>query len=217
MKTRERDQLIDTVKTRFEKHGHRHPGIAWRDVAARLEARPDALKVLHGMEATGGEPDVVGHDPATGAYLFVDCSAESPTGRRSLCFDREARLARKENRPEGSAAEMAGTLGITLLTEAEHRHRRPRRVRHEDLELDPDARRHPCVGRRALLRPPLRHGVPLPQRRAVVLRRPGLPRRAARVSYFSSSCSRKCSCSACRRRRSTSRSPLPEAWPARGR
>ena len=122
MKARERTQLIETLKTRFEKHPRRHAGIAWSDVAARLEARPDALNALNGMEATGGEPDVVGQDRATGAYTFVDCSAESPTGRRSLCFDREARLARKENRPEGSAAEMAETLGITLLTEAEYRH-----------------------------------------------------------------------------------------------
>lgn len=98
----------------------RHPGVAWETVRARLDA--GKLAVLDGMERTGGEPDVVGVDPATGEIVFCDCSAESPAGRRSLCFDQAALAARKENKPAGSVLQMAAALGVGLLTEAEYRH-----------------------------------------------------------------------------------------------
>jgi Protein of unknown function (DUF4256) len=115
------DLLLQTLKARFEKHRHRHEGIAWADVQARLEAHPQALTCLGEMEKTGGEPDVIGRDERTGQLTFCDCSAESPAGRRSLCFDREALDARKENKPQGSAMEMAAALGIELLTEEQYR------------------------------------------------------------------------------------------------
>jgi len=121
MKARERENLLDTLKARFEKHARRHKGIAWADVQARLEGSPEALASLAHMEASGGEPDVIGHDPKTGQFTFCDCSAESPPGRRSLCYDREAFEARKENKPQGSAAEAAAAMGIALLTEEEYR------------------------------------------------------------------------------------------------
>jgi hypothetical protein len=121
MKTKERDVLLQVLKARFEKNMHRHPSLAWSDVLARLEANPDALSSLHQMDSTGGEPDVIGHDRKTGQLTFCDCSAESPTGRRSLCYDRKALDARKENKPKGSAVEMAAAMGIELLTEAQYR------------------------------------------------------------------------------------------------
>ena len=100
---------------------HRHKAISWTDVQAKLERNPGALKALHEMERTGGEPDVTGRDGATGQYVFCDCSAESPAGRRSLCYDRAARESRKEHKPLGSAVEMAAAIGIDLLTEAQYR------------------------------------------------------------------------------------------------
>lgn len=112
--------LVQILNARFTKHMHRHPTLAWADVQARLERKPAAVRALQEMEATGGEPDVAGHDE--GGYWFCDCAAESPSGRRSLCFDREAREARKENRPAGSAHEMAEAMGVALLTEDEYRH-----------------------------------------------------------------------------------------------
>jgi hypothetical protein len=119
MKTKEREALLDTLKARFEKNMHRHPGIAWTDVAARLEGNAAALRSLHRMEATGGEPDVIG---ATGGEIvFCDCSPESPSGRRSTCYDGDARAARKENKPESSALEMAAEMGIEILTEERYR------------------------------------------------------------------------------------------------
>ena len=121
MKAPEREALIRTLMTRFEKHKNRHPGIAWADVRARLDAHPDALRSLREMEATGGEPDVIGHDAKTGHVAFCDCAAESPNGRRSVCYDREALDARKEHKPEGSAVEMAAAMGIDLLTEEQYR------------------------------------------------------------------------------------------------
>jgi hypothetical protein len=120
MKTPERNDLLAALKARFEKHQHRHKGVAWADVQARLEARPDALESLREMEATGGEPDVVAQD-GDGRCTFCDCCAESPAGRRSLCYDGEALESRKENKPQGSAAEMAAAMGIELLTEEEYR------------------------------------------------------------------------------------------------
>lgn len=116
------DELIAVLKQRFDKHMSRHPGLAWSAVQARLEAAgKDKLKVLQEMENTGGEPDVIGHDPASGELTFCDCSAESPAGRRSLCFDCEALAARKENKPGGSAVAMAAAIGITMLSEEQYR------------------------------------------------------------------------------------------------
>lgn len=121
MKAKERDDLLRTLKGRFEKNMPRHEGIAWADVEARLDADPDALRALHAMEATGGEPDVIGRDGGPAGFTFCDCSVQSPAGRRSLCYDREALDARKKNKPEGSALEMAAELGIEMLTEEQYR------------------------------------------------------------------------------------------------
>ncbi|MBC3373692.1 DUF4256 domain-containing protein [Pseudomonas sp. SWRI92] len=121
MKKQEQDSLIQTLKKRFEDHLNRHPDIPWADVQARLENQPGALKSLQAMEATGGEPDVIGHEPKTDVITFCDCAKESPTGRRSLCYDRAALDARKENKPKGSAMEMAEEMGISLLTEDQYR------------------------------------------------------------------------------------------------
>lgn len=121
MKAQEREQLLQTLETRFAQHPRRHPRIAWADVRARLEHDADALATLRRMEATGGEPDVIGRDGRAGPFLFCDCSAESPAGRRSLCFDGAALRARKENKPKGSAVETAATIGIELLTEPQYR------------------------------------------------------------------------------------------------
>ncbi|MCH7373137.1 MULTISPECIES: DUF4256 domain-containing protein [Aeromonas] len=115
------DELLATLQARFEQHPHRHQGIAWSQVRARLDANPQSLRSLHEMERTGGEPDVIGQDPQSGLFIFCDCSAESPGGRRSLCYDRAGLESRKENRPTGCATEMATQMGIALLTEAEYR------------------------------------------------------------------------------------------------
>lgn len=115
------DALVATLKARFDANMGRHPGVTWAHVLDRFESSPDALKALHAMEASGGEPDVIGFDAASGHVTFCDCAAESPSGRRSLCYDREALESRKENRPEGSAVERAAEMGISLLTEAEYR------------------------------------------------------------------------------------------------
>jgi hypothetical protein len=121
MKTQEREELLQALKGRFEKNMHRHKAIAWADVRARLEGRPGAMASLREMEATGGEPDVIGQDSRTGQYTFCDCSAESPSGRRSLCYDGEALESRKENKPQGSAVDKAAAMGIDLLTEEAYR------------------------------------------------------------------------------------------------
>jgi hypothetical protein len=121
MKKQEQQALLQTLKTRFEQHPNRHRDIAWADVQTRLENNPNALKTLQAMEATGGEPDVIGLDPGTGVVTFCDCAKESPTGRRSLCYDRAALDARKENKPKGSAIEMAEEMGVALLTEEQYR------------------------------------------------------------------------------------------------
>ena len=115
------DALLGLLQARFEKNMHRHADIAWTEVRARLDRNPDALRSLRAMEATGGEPDVVGRDGATARHVFCDCAAESPAGRRSLCYDREALDARKENKPKGSAVEAAAAMGIELLDEAQYR------------------------------------------------------------------------------------------------
>ena len=110
----QREELLRTLKARFEKNMTRHKGLEWTEVQARLEAHPEELWSLNEMESTGGEPDVVDHDNATGGYIFYDCSAESPKGRRSVCYDREALEARKENKPHNSAIDMAAALGIAI-------------------------------------------------------------------------------------------------------
>lgn len=120
MKAKERDELLQALKTRFEKHMPRHKGIAWADVQARLDARPAALASLQAMEASGGEPDVIARDKS-GGLTFCDCAPESPAGRRSTCYDKAARDARKEHKPQSSAQEMADEMGIALLTEAQYR------------------------------------------------------------------------------------------------
>ncbi len=117
----QREELLRALKARFEKHMNRHQGLEWADVQAKLEANPDKLSSLNEMERTGGEPDLVHHDKKTGEHIFYDCSAESPKGRRSVCYDREALEARKEHKPKDSALGMAAAIGIELLTEAEYR------------------------------------------------------------------------------------------------
>jgi hypothetical protein len=113
--------LLRTLKARFEKNMNRHKGIEWAKVQAKLEAHPDKLWSLDDMETTGGEPDVVGQDKKTGEFLFYDCSAESPKGRRSLCYDRKAWESRKEHKPQDNAMDMAAAMGIEMLTEEEYR------------------------------------------------------------------------------------------------
>lgn len=117
----DREELLRTLKIRFEKNMRRHEGLAWAKVQAKLEAYPERLWSLHEMERTGGEPDVVGWDTKTGAFAFYDCSEQSPKGRRSLCYDREARESRKEHKPKDSALEMAAAMGVELLAEEEYR------------------------------------------------------------------------------------------------
>ena len=117
----QRDELLATLKTRFEKNMKRHKGVEWNKVQAKLEANAGKLWSLNEMEITGGEPDIIGYDSKTGEYTFYDCSAESPKGRRSFCYDREALEARKENKPENSAVDMATIIGIELLTEEQYR------------------------------------------------------------------------------------------------
>ena len=118
---KERNELLDVLKTRFEKNIDRHPAIDWAEVEARLEQNEQKLWSLGEMEKTGGEPDVVGRDEATGDFIFIDCSAESPRGRRSVCYDEEAREARKEHKPKASAVGMAKAMGIEILSEEEYR------------------------------------------------------------------------------------------------
>lgn len=117
----QRDELLSTLKARFEKNTNRHEGLEWSKVQDRLETYPEKLWSLYQMEGTGGEPDVVGFDNETGKYIFYDCSAESPKGRRSVCFDREALDSRKNHKPANSAMDMAAEIGIELLTEEEYR------------------------------------------------------------------------------------------------
>ncbi|HWK58340.1 MAG TPA: DUF4256 domain-containing protein [Parapedobacter sp.] len=116
----QRDELLKTLRERFEKNMDRHKGFDWREIQARLEADPKKLWSLDEMEVTGGEPDVVGQDKKTGAYMFVDCAAESPKGRRSICYDRDALESRKAHKPANSAMDMATEMGIELLTEDQY-------------------------------------------------------------------------------------------------
>jgi hypothetical protein len=120
LSAKETEELLDTLEARFEKHMKRHPRLEWRKLKARLEANPAKLSSLHMMETTGGEPDVVGQDNKTGELIFFDCSATTPSGRVSLCYDDEALAARKEHKPKGSAIGMANQMGVELLTEEEY-------------------------------------------------------------------------------------------------
>ena len=115
------EELLRVLKARFEKNMNRHKGLEWAQIHAKLEANSEKMWSLHEMERTGGEPDVVGHDKKTGEYTFYDCSAESPRGRRSLCYDSEALESRKEHKPKDNAIDMAAALGIELLTEEQYR------------------------------------------------------------------------------------------------
>lgn len=115
------EEVLKVLKERFEKNVKRHPGMEWMNLQSKLQANAEKLWSLHEMERTGGEPDVVSQDKKTGEYIFFDCSAESPQGRRSLCYDREALASRKENKPKGSAMELAAEIGIDVLTEEQYR------------------------------------------------------------------------------------------------
>lgn len=121
LNAKQREELLAALQARFEKNMSRHKGFEWAKVRASIEASPEKLWSLHEMERTGGEPDVVGHDKKTGEYIFYDCSAESPNGRRSVCYDREALESRKEHKPKNSAMAMAAEMGIALLTEEQYR------------------------------------------------------------------------------------------------
>ena len=118
---KQREELLRALKARFEKNMNRHKGLEWAKVHAKLEANIEKLASLNEMERTGGEPDVIGSDKQAGEHIFYDCSAESPTGRRSLCYDREALESRKENKPAGNALDMAAAMGVQLLTEEQYR------------------------------------------------------------------------------------------------
>lgn len=117
----QQEQLLKTLKARFDKNMSRHKGLEWAKIQAKLEANPEKLWSLNAMEETGGEPDVVGYDKKTGEYIFYDCSAESPKGRRSICYDHEALEARKEHKPADSAINMADEMGVEILTEEQYR------------------------------------------------------------------------------------------------
>ena len=121
MKAKQRDELLTLLKSRFDNNMDRHKGIEWAAVQAKLEAHPDKLRCLGEMEATGGEPDVIGRDGKRGEFLFCDCAPESPAGRRSLCYDGDALKARKENKPKSSAMQMAQAMGIELMDEQQYR------------------------------------------------------------------------------------------------
>ncbi len=121
MSPAQQEEVLSTLEARFEQNMHRHQGLEWAAVQAKLQAHPEKLWSLHEMERTGGEPDVVGHDQATDEYIFYDCAAESPKGRRSVCFDRAGLESRKEPRPEHNAIDMAAAMGIELLTADQYR------------------------------------------------------------------------------------------------
>lgn len=117
----QKEELIRTLQKRFEKNMNKHKGLVWNKVEEKIKADNGKLRTLYEMEKTGGEPDVIGYDKRTGEYIFCDCSPESPSGRRSLCYDREALEARKENKPAGNVMDMAAAIGIELLTEEQYR------------------------------------------------------------------------------------------------
>ncbi len=121
LSAKHQDELLETLKARFEKNRNRHKGIEWARVEAKLKARAEKLWSLDEMEKTGGEPDVISYDKKTGEYIFFDCGAESPAGRRSICYDHQALESRKENKPKNNALDMAAAMGIELLSEEEYR------------------------------------------------------------------------------------------------
>ena len=121
LSSKQREELLSLLNVRFEENTNRHQGLTWAEIQAKLEAEPERLWSLNEMEKTGGEPDVVGYDQALKEYIFYDCSAESPKGRRNICYDREGLDSRKENKPENSAIDMANAMGIELLTEEQYR------------------------------------------------------------------------------------------------
>lgn len=123
LSAKEREELLETLKARFEKHMSRHKGLEWAKAQAKLEANPDKLRSLHEMEKTGGEPDVVGHDKKTDEYIFYDCSEQSPKGRRSICYDRKGQDEREKKGvfPAGNAVDMAADIGVEILTEEQYR------------------------------------------------------------------------------------------------
>ncbi len=169
-------QLLATLKSRFEKNPHRHKGLKWLEVEARLGSAPEKLWTLAEMERTGGEPDVVAIDKSTTEFIFYDCAAESPKGRRSFCYDRSAWQSRKEAKPKNNAIDAAAAMGADILTEDEYRALQQfESPRHKNLIVDHHPHTHPRTRRRSLLRSPLRHRLHLSQRRRVLLRRPRLP------------------------------------------
>lgn len=121
LSSEQREELFSVLKARFEKNRNRHEGLEWANVRAKLEANPEKLWSLNEMEQTGGEPDVVGHDKKTDEYIFYDCAAESPKGRRSVCYDRQGQESRKEHKPQNNAVDLAAAMGIELLTEEQYR------------------------------------------------------------------------------------------------
>ena len=121
LSTKQREELLAALKSRFEKNMNRHKGFQWAIVQAKLESNKEKLWSLYEMERTGGEPDVAGYDKVTGEYIFFDCSAESPMGRRNVCYDREGLESRKEHKPDNNAVDMAAAMGVELLTEEEYR------------------------------------------------------------------------------------------------
>lgn len=128
------EAIINTLKTRFEKNMHRHKNLKWDAVQAKLKAKSEKLWSLHEMESTGGEPDVVDYDKKSGEFIFYDCAAESPKGRRSICYDRKALEARKEHKPKNNAMDMAAAMGIEILTEEEYRDFQKRQVTGENFD-----------------------------------------------------------------------------------
>ena len=165
--------LLEILKTRFEENRHRHPELDWETVEGRLRDRPDCRMVLQRMEDTGGEPDVIGTDD-DGKILFGDCSRETPSGRRSLCYDDEALRKRKKNPPSGSAVQQAHEIPLPETADAG-------RIRPQDFQLDPDAGGCESVGRRTVLREAVRSRLRVPQRRGFLLFRAGMARRPAGI------------------------------------
>lgn len=121
LSSEQQEELLQILKTRFKENMHRHENLAWEDIEAKLHANPEKLWSLNEMEKTEGEPDVIGYDGETKSFMFCDCSAETPKGRRKVCYDREALESRKKNKPENSAIDMANTMGIEILTEEQYR------------------------------------------------------------------------------------------------
>ncbi len=172
LSSKQRDQLIKTLKERFEKNVARHKSLDWEEVRTRLQADAAKLWSLHEMEATGGEPDVIGHDKKTGEYIFFDCSPESPKGRVAVCYDRAGLESRKEHRPKNTAIDMATAMGVELLDEAQYHELQ--KLGEFDLKTTTWVKTPPEIQkarRGTLRRSPLRPRLHLPQRRAILLQR----------------------------------------------